>query len=131
MARTRWRTSLRALGRQIKVARTEPGPSQDDRAARHRPAARQDLTTRWPPPTVSAIIQESVLRRPFGGPDVRRTQRRRSPGPPPCGRGRLGRGPLPAPTPAFPTHKPPAQRTLPRGFSPPGGSCGAGRRSPS
>ncbi|MFD8664819.1 Scr1 family TA system antitoxin-like transcriptional regulator [Streptomyces microflavus] len=36
--------------------------------------ARQELMTRWPPPTVSAIIQESVLRQPFGGPDVQRGQ---------------------------------------------------------
>lgn len=36
--------------------------------------ARQELMTRWPPPTVSAIIQESVLRQPFGGLDVHREQ---------------------------------------------------------
>ncbi|MFI5792648.1 Scr1 family TA system antitoxin-like transcriptional regulator [Streptomyces sp. NPDC051677] len=36
--------------------------------------ARQELMTRWPPPTVSAIIQESVLRQPFGGLDVQRGQ---------------------------------------------------------
>ncbi|MEH0553085.1 helix-turn-helix domain-containing protein [Streptomyces sp. B21-101] len=36
--------------------------------------ARQELMTRWPPPTVSAIIQESVLRQPFGGRDVQRGQ---------------------------------------------------------
>ncbi|MFD4586601.1 Scr1 family TA system antitoxin-like transcriptional regulator [Streptomyces sp. NPDC058434] len=36
--------------------------------------ARQELMTRWPPPTVSAIIQESVLRQPFGGLDVQREQ---------------------------------------------------------
>ncbi|WP_277752254.1 MULTISPECIES: helix-turn-helix domain-containing protein [Streptomyces] len=36
--------------------------------------ARQELMPRWPPPTVSAIIQESVLRQPFGGLDVQRGQ---------------------------------------------------------
>ncbi|MFD8550013.1 Scr1 family TA system antitoxin-like transcriptional regulator [Streptomyces fradiae] len=36
--------------------------------------ARQELMTRWPPPTVSTIIQESVLRQPFGGLDVQRAQ---------------------------------------------------------
>ncbi|MFJ1734135.1 Scr1 family TA system antitoxin-like transcriptional regulator [Streptomyces sp. NPDC088254] len=36
--------------------------------------ARQELMTRWPPPTVSAIIQESVLRQPFGGLDIQREQ---------------------------------------------------------
>ncbi|WP_112466903.1 helix-turn-helix domain-containing protein [Streptomyces triticisoli] len=36
--------------------------------------ARQELMTRWPPPTVSAIIQENILRQPFGGPDVQRGQ---------------------------------------------------------
>ncbi|MFG3510162.1 Scr1 family TA system antitoxin-like transcriptional regulator [Streptomyces sp. NPDC047821] len=36
--------------------------------------ARQELMTRWPPPTVSAIIQESVLRQPFGGLDIQRVQ---------------------------------------------------------
>jgi transcriptional regulator with XRE-family HTH domain len=36
--------------------------------------ARQELMTRWPPPTVTAIIQESVLRQPFGGLDVQREQ---------------------------------------------------------
>ncbi|PWJ03916.1 transcriptional regulator [Streptomyces sp. NWU49] len=36
--------------------------------------ARQELMTRWPPPTVSAIIQESILRQPFGGPTVQRGQ---------------------------------------------------------
>ncbi|WP_435614524.1 helix-turn-helix domain-containing protein [Streptomyces coelicoflavus] len=35
---------------------------------------RQELMTRWPPPTVTAIIQESILRQPFGGPDVQRGQ---------------------------------------------------------
>lgn len=32
--------------------------------------ARQELLTKWPPPTVSAIVQEAVLRQPFGGPAV-------------------------------------------------------------
>lgn len=36
--------------------------------------ARQELMSRWPPPTVSAIIQESVLRQPFGGLEVQRGQ---------------------------------------------------------
>ncbi|MCP9956390.1 helix-turn-helix domain-containing protein [Streptomyces sudanensis] len=36
--------------------------------------ARQELMTRWPPPTVSAVVQESILRQPFGGPDVQRGQ---------------------------------------------------------
>ncbi|WP_406836235.1 DUF5753 domain-containing protein [Streptomyces sp. AHU1] len=36
--------------------------------------ARQELMTRWPPPTVSATVREIVLRRPFGGPDVQRGQ---------------------------------------------------------
>jgi transcriptional regulator with XRE-family HTH domain len=38
--------------------------------------ARQELMTRWPPPIVSAIIQESILRQPFGGRDVQRGQLR-------------------------------------------------------
>ncbi|MFC9165645.1 Scr1 family TA system antitoxin-like transcriptional regulator [Streptomyces fungicidicus] len=36
--------------------------------------ARQDLMTRWPTPTVSAVVQESILRQPFGGPAVQRGQ---------------------------------------------------------
>ncbi|MFF3933648.1 helix-turn-helix domain-containing protein [Streptomyces hirsutus] len=36
--------------------------------------ARQELMTRWPAPTVSAIIQEGILRQPFGGPTVQRGQ---------------------------------------------------------
>jgi transcriptional regulator with XRE-family HTH domain len=36
--------------------------------------ARQELMTRWPPPTVSAVVQESILRQPFGGPAVQRGQ---------------------------------------------------------
>ncbi|MFI1826043.1 helix-turn-helix domain-containing protein [Streptomyces sp. NPDC020412] len=36
--------------------------------------ARQELLSKWPPPTVSAIVQESVLRQCFGGPAVLREQ---------------------------------------------------------
>ncbi|THC47317.1 helix-turn-helix transcriptional regulator [Streptomyces sp. A1499] len=36
--------------------------------------ARQDLLSKWPPPTVSAIVQESVLRQSFGGRAVQREQ---------------------------------------------------------
>ncbi|WP_221357122.1 helix-turn-helix domain-containing protein [Streptomyces beigongshangae] len=36
--------------------------------------ARQEILVRWPPPTVSAIVQEAVLRQPFGGPKVQREQ---------------------------------------------------------
>ncbi|MEV7019753.1 helix-turn-helix transcriptional regulator [Streptomyces sp. NPDC093991] len=36
--------------------------------------ARQELMTRWPPPTVSAVVQETILRQPFGGPAVQRGQ---------------------------------------------------------
>ncbi|MEV4427721.1 helix-turn-helix transcriptional regulator [Streptomyces sp. NPDC049602] len=36
--------------------------------------ARQELLSKWPPPTVSAIVQESVLRQSFGGPSVHREQ---------------------------------------------------------
>lgn len=35
---------------------------------------RQELMTRWPPPTVSAVVQETILRQPFGGPAVQRGQ---------------------------------------------------------
>lgn len=35
---------------------------------------RQEILTRWPAPIVSAIIEEAVLRRPLGGPDVHRGQ---------------------------------------------------------
>ncbi|WP_308409368.1 DUF5753 domain-containing protein [Streptomyces pinistramenti] len=36
--------------------------------------ARQDLLSKWPPPTVSAIVQESALRQSFGGRAVQREQ---------------------------------------------------------
>ncbi|MEV7784612.1 helix-turn-helix transcriptional regulator [Streptomyces sp. NPDC088106] len=36
--------------------------------------ARQELLSKWPPPTVSAIVQEAVLRQSFGGPAVQREQ---------------------------------------------------------
>ncbi|WP_367125958.1 Scr1 family TA system antitoxin-like transcriptional regulator [Streptomyces phytohabitans] len=52
-------------------------PLFDDETVEQRVAARlgrQDLLTRWPPPMVSAIIQESVLRQAFGGQEVQRTQ---------------------------------------------------------
>lgn len=39
--------------------------------------ARQGFLTQWPPPMVSAIIAESVLRQPFGGRDVQRGQLQR------------------------------------------------------
>jgi len=36
--------------------------------------ARQELLSKWPPPTVSAIVQEAVLRQSFGGSAVQREQ---------------------------------------------------------
>jgi transcriptional regulator with XRE-family HTH domain len=36
--------------------------------------ARQEILTRWPPPLVSFTIEESVLQRPTGGPEVHREQ---------------------------------------------------------
>ncbi|MEU0057342.1 helix-turn-helix transcriptional regulator [Streptomyces sp. NPDC006334] len=36
--------------------------------------ARQEILTRWPPTMISAVIDESVLRRPLGGSDVHREQ---------------------------------------------------------
>ncbi|MET8828211.1 helix-turn-helix transcriptional regulator [Streptomyces sp. NPDC004610] len=35
---------------------------------------RQKLLSNWPPPTVSAIVQEAVLRQPFGGRAIQRAQ---------------------------------------------------------
>lgn len=52
-------------------------PFFDEETVEQRVAARmgrQELMTRWPLPTVSAIIQESILRQPFGGRDVQRGQ---------------------------------------------------------
>ena len=36
--------------------------------------ARQELLTRWPSPIVSSIVEEAVLQRPIGGPEVHREQ---------------------------------------------------------
>ncbi|MFD1667666.1 helix-turn-helix domain-containing protein [Streptomyces sp. SID7804] len=36
--------------------------------------ARQEILTRWPPPMVTAVIEEVVLRRPIGGPEVHKEQ---------------------------------------------------------
>ncbi|MFC3346597.1 helix-turn-helix domain-containing protein [Streptomyces echinoruber] len=36
--------------------------------------ARQEILTQWPPPMVTAVIDESVLRRPLGGRDVHKEQ---------------------------------------------------------
>ncbi|MGP4049276.1 helix-turn-helix domain-containing protein [Streptomyces sp. 2A115] len=36
--------------------------------------ARQEILTRWPPPMISSVIDESVLRRPLGGPEVHKDQ---------------------------------------------------------
>ncbi|MGW3522446.1 helix-turn-helix domain-containing protein [Streptomyces olivaceus] len=36
--------------------------------------ARQDILTKWPPPMITAVIEESVLRRPIGGADVHKGQ---------------------------------------------------------
>ncbi|MGM7441384.1 helix-turn-helix domain-containing protein [Streptomyces tunisiensis] len=36
--------------------------------------ARQDILTKWPPPMVTAVIEESVLRRPIGGAEVHKEQ---------------------------------------------------------
>ncbi|MEU3038368.1 helix-turn-helix domain-containing protein [Streptomyces griseoaurantiacus] len=36
--------------------------------------ARQDILTKWPPPMVTAVIEESVLRRPIGGTEVHKEQ---------------------------------------------------------
>ena len=52
-------------------------PLFDDETVEQRVAARldrQELLTRWPPPMVSAIIQEPVLRQAFGGAAVQRDQ---------------------------------------------------------
>lgn len=52
-------------------------PLFDDETVEMRVAARlarQEILTRWPVPTVSAVIQESVLRHPFGGRAVQRGQ---------------------------------------------------------
>ncbi|WP_151769553.1 helix-turn-helix domain-containing protein [Streptomyces abyssomicinicus] len=38
--------------------------------------ARQELLTKWPPPKVTAVVQEAVLRQSFGGPTVQREQLR-------------------------------------------------------
>ncbi|PJM97024.1 helix-turn-helix domain-containing protein [Streptomyces sp. CB01373] len=35
---------------------------------------RQGILTRWPPPMVTAVIEEVVVRRPIGGPDVHKEQ---------------------------------------------------------
>ncbi|MFC9547229.1 Scr1 family TA system antitoxin-like transcriptional regulator [Streptomyces sp. NPDC056956] len=56
---------------------TSRQPLFDEETVEERVAARmarQDLMSRWPPPTVSAVVQESVLRQPFGGPAVQRGQ---------------------------------------------------------
>lgn len=52
-------------------------PFFDEETIEQRVAARLDrqgLLTKWPPPTVSAIIQESVLQQRFGGLGVQRGQ---------------------------------------------------------
>ncbi|AXK37661.1 XRE family transcriptional regulator [Streptomyces armeniacus] len=52
-------------------------PLFDEETVEQRVAARlgrQELLTRWPPPMVSAIVQESVLRQAFGGQAVQRAQ---------------------------------------------------------
>ncbi|WP_432058925.1 helix-turn-helix domain-containing protein, partial [Streptomyces sp. bgisy022] len=52
-------------------------PFFDEETIEERVAARmtrQELMTRWPPPTVSAVVQETILRQPFGGPAVQRGQ---------------------------------------------------------
>ncbi|MFF0434619.1 DUF5753 domain-containing protein [Streptomyces sp. NPDC004327] len=36
--------------------------------------ARQEILSKWPPPMISSVIEESVLRRPLGGRDVHREQ---------------------------------------------------------
>lgn len=36
--------------------------------------ARQDILTKWPPPMVTVVIEESVLRRPIGGLEVHKEQ---------------------------------------------------------
>lgn len=36
--------------------------------------ARQDILTKWPPPMITAVIEESVLRRPIGGVEVHKEQ---------------------------------------------------------
>ncbi|MFJ9665016.1 Scr1 family TA system antitoxin-like transcriptional regulator [Streptomyces sp. NPDC101219] len=56
---------------------TSRQPLFDEETVEERVAARmarQELMSRWPPPTVSAVVQESVLRQPFGGPAVQRGQ---------------------------------------------------------
>ncbi|MFE7756931.1 Scr1 family TA system antitoxin-like transcriptional regulator [Streptomyces sp. NPDC057429] len=52
-------------------------PLLDDATIELRVAARlvrQELLTRWPAPILTCIIEESVLRRPIGGPEVHRAQ---------------------------------------------------------
>ncbi|WP_104784185.1 MULTISPECIES: helix-turn-helix domain-containing protein [Streptomyces] len=36
--------------------------------------ARQEILTHWPPPMVTAVVEEVVLRRPIGGPEVHKEQ---------------------------------------------------------
>jgi transcriptional regulator with XRE-family HTH domain len=36
--------------------------------------SRQEILTGWPPPMITAVIEETVLRRPLGGPEVHREQ---------------------------------------------------------
>ncbi|MEV7063703.1 helix-turn-helix transcriptional regulator [Streptomyces collinus] len=36
--------------------------------------ARQEVLTHWPPPMVTAVVEEVVLRRPIGGPEVHKEQ---------------------------------------------------------
>ncbi|KAF0650770.1 MULTISPECIES: helix-turn-helix domain-containing protein [Streptomyces] len=56
---------------------TSRQPFFDEETVEERVAARmqrQELMTRWPPPTICAVVQESILRHPFGGREVQRGQ---------------------------------------------------------
>ncbi|MFM9493387.1 Scr1 family TA system antitoxin-like transcriptional regulator [Streptomyces galilaeus] len=52
-------------------------PLLDEDTIEQRVAARlgrQEILTRWPPPMVTAVMEEAALRRPIGGPEVHKEQ---------------------------------------------------------
>lgn len=64
----------------IRALLTRRKPLLDDELIEQRAAARlarQEVLHRQPAPTISAVVEESVLRRPLGGDEVRRCQLRR------------------------------------------------------
>ncbi|MFE7573559.1 Scr1 family TA system antitoxin-like transcriptional regulator [Streptomyces sp. NPDC057521] len=59
---------------------TQRRPLLDEQTIEKRVAdrmARQQIFERWPPPTLSFIVEEAVLQRPIGGPAVHRAQLQR------------------------------------------------------